>query len=206
MSPRTFGSAGYSKPTERVMIFIDGGYIRKVYKELFRNDEIDYGKLIEGLLGFYNSYDSNPFRADLIRAYYYDAIVDPEEKEKFNNQKEYFKKVSNCFFITIRLGKLLKSGEKGYRQKGVDILISIDALTMAYRNYYDTGVFFVGDSDFIPLIEAVKETGKKTWGFCYGEEYEKGKVKSEVPNDLLRSFDVRTVLPKQILEKWRKNG
>jgi len=205
MSPRTFGS-GYSKPIERVMIFIDGGYIRKVYKEVFGNDTIDYKKLIEGLLGFYNSYDSNPFRADLIRAYYYDAIVDPEEKEEFNNQKEYFRKVSYCFFITIRLGKLVKSGKEGYRQKGVDILISIDALTMAYRNYYDSGLFFVGDSDFIPLIEAVKGTGKKTWGFYYGEEYEKGKVKSEVPADLARSFDVRIVIPKQILEKWGKNG
>jgi len=115
------------------------------------------------LIGFHEILPSNPFSANLIRAYYYDAIVDSEEKKEYQKQREYLRRTTYGFSITPRLGRLVRSGKEGYRQKGVDILMSIDALTMAFRNYYDTGLFFVGDTDFTPLIEAVKEVGKKTW-------------------------------------------
>jgi hypothetical protein len=38
------GSGAPPKPLERVMIFIDGGYIRKIFNDLFGNDNIDYWK------------------------------------------------------------------------------------------------------------------------------------------------------------------
>lgn len=47
--------------------------------------------------------------------------------------------------------------------------MATDALTKAYRNQYNTAIFIVGDGDFIPLIEAVNDAGKKT--ICiYGPE------------------------------------
>ena len=45
--------------------------------------------------------------------------------------------------------------------------MAIDALTKAYQNQYDVAIFLLGDRDFIPLVEAVKDTGKKTLMICH---------------------------------------
>lgn len=181
------------KPLERLMIFIDGGYLRRIFTDLFGDDNIDYGKMSDSLLGWYNSIPSNPFQANLIRIYYYDAIVE-EGEEEFKEQREYFKSVTKGFFYTVRLGRLVKSSKKKFRQKGVDILIAIDALTMAYRDYYETGMFFIGDRDFVPLIEAVKNAGKKTILVFGGT--------SIPPHELIVAFDFRIALLKKYVEPW----
>lgn len=181
------------KPLERVMIFIDGGYLRRFFTDLFGDDKIDYGKMSDSLLDLYNSMPYFPFQANLIRIYYYDAIVE-ETEEEFKDQREYFQSVINHFFYTVRLGRLVKSSKKKFRQKGVDILMAIDALTMAYRNYYDAGMFFIGDRDFVPLIEAVKNAGKKSI-LIFSET-------NIPPHELIGTFDFRIALTKEQIESW----
>jgi len=103
--------------------------------------------------------------------------------------KAYFKRIEENYAYTVRLGKLTKSPRHAkYRQKGVDILMAIDALTKAYQNQYETGMFLLGDADFKPLIEAVKNAGKKTIGIFY---------RPTCPKDLSDSFDWRIWLKKQ---------
>jgi len=147
------------------MIFIDGGFLRQLSIKYNGHDRIDYEQLAVNLVNRVNK--NRVFQADLIRIYYYDAIVDandPEHKE----QREYFMTIANKRFYTLRLGRLVRSlgatsaKKPKFRQKGVDILMAIDALSMAYENHYVTGVFIVGDADFLPLIEAVKDAGRKT--------------------------------------------
>jgi uncharacterized LabA/DUF88 family protein len=198
MSPFSYAPL---KPTERVMVFIDGGYVRAVYEELFGDDNIDYEGFLKGLLGFYSASPYNVFRPDLVRAYFYDALPSEEDPD-YNDLKRYFVKVTRNFFFTVRYGTLVKSEKGERRQKGVDILMSIDALTKAYLNHYDTGIFFLGDRDFVPLIEAVKNTGKKTLGFYFGTETAEGQLLSKVPLEVGKAFDIRIALPKETLEKW----
>lgn len=45
-------------------------------------------------------------------------------------------------------------------EKGVDINIAVDMLSMAYKNLYDVCILVSGDSDFHPAIQAVKDLGK----------------------------------------------
>jgi len=180
------------KPLERLMIFIDGGYLRGIFNDLFEDDNLNYGKIRETLLEMYNTLPPNPFQADLIRIYYYDAIVD-EKEDEFKKQREYFESIRMQQQYTVRLGHLVKSGKKKFRQKGVDILMAIDALTMAYRNLYDTGMFLIGDRDFVPLIDSVKYAGKKTIGVFY------------VPNssmELMKTCDIRIYVNQEDLEIW----
>jgi len=40
--------------------------------------------------------------------------------------------------------------------------MATDTLTKAFQNQYDAAIFIVGDSDFIPLIEAINDARKKT--------------------------------------------
>ncbi len=169
-----------SKPLQRVMVFIDGGYLRALCKQFFNTDQINFTKVGFKILETFEICSTGQFRPDLIRIYYYDAIVNKSHKD-YNVQKQYFDIIHKAPLFTIRLGNLIVSPKDGFRQKGVDILMAIDAITKAYRNQYDAGIFLLGDRDFIPLIEAVNDTGKKTIGIYYFQT---------VPEDLKRSFDM----------------
>ena len=73
---RTSHSSGYQeKPLEKVMIFIDGGYLRKLFRDLLGDDNIDFFKLRNYMLDLYNRTPINPFKANLIRVYYYDGML-----------------------------------------------------------------------------------------------------------------------------------
>jgi uncharacterized LabA/DUF88 family protein len=149
------------KPFEKVMIFIDGGYIRKLCLEHCASDDIDFENLLKIIIFAFDRHPNNRFQANPIRGYYYDAIVDQNDPE-YLKQRAYFDAIPEKIFYTVRLGRAIRSSTKGLKQKGVDILMSVDAVSKAYQNHYDTAIFLVGDADFIPLLEAVKDAGKKT--------------------------------------------
>ena len=172
---------GYSvSPTwlSRVMIFIDGGYLRKAISEI-SDSEINYGKLAEILTVHTQRGDS---KSQLIRAYYYDAVPIMKEKmtlpsdmkdqdtvlyemsTKAEEQDKYLEKIKMNDLFDVRLGELVWSEPGKYRQKGVDSLIAIDMITKAYQNQYDEAVLVAGDSDFIEIVKAVKTVGPRVTG------------------------------------------
>lgn len=175
----------FTKPFERVMVFIDGAYLRERCKKYWGRYDIHWGKLSASLLRMFNTYGTNPFNINLIRIYYYDAIA-PEGNTRRRSQLEYFSELDKGYASTIRLRTLVESS-KGLKQKGVDVLMAIDALSKAYQNHYETGMFLVADADFIPLIETVKDSGKKTIGI-----FERKTCSKE----LEKRFDMRIWLDK----------
>ena len=194
---RSYASETYPKPLERIMIFIDGGYIRKIFNDLFGDDNIHYWKVRNDLQKWYDNVNSNPFRANLIRAYYYDGITD-EKDEKYHQQRKYFDELKErSVFIDIGLAEAVKLSNGTYRQKGVDVLMAIDSLSMAYQDLYDSGLFLLGDRDFIPLIEAIKSTGKKTYGFLF---------EKNISEKLRWVFDYRIILDKEKIKDWHRKG
>jgi len=46
------------------------------------------------------------------------------------------------------------------RSKAVDIALTTDVLTLAYEDAYEVAVLFAGDGDYVPLVEAVKRSGR----------------------------------------------
>ena len=50
---------------------------------------------------------------------------------------------------------------RGTKEKGVDVKIATDMITLAWENTYDIGVLVSADSDFVPLAEFLKTKGKK---------------------------------------------
>jgi uncharacterized LabA/DUF88 family protein len=180
------------KPFERVMIFVDGGYLRELCKGLYKNDNINFGKLSWTFIRMFNTYSTNPFQANSIRIYYYDAIADKSHPD-YETQRKYFESIDDQYAYTVRLGQLVQSSKKLLKQKGVDILMAIDAITKAYTNQYDTAMFMMGDRDFIPLIEAVKDAGKKTMCVYYPRNSSK---------DLIRTFDMRISFDEKAIQSW----
>jgi uncharacterized LabA/DUF88 family protein len=184
------------KPLERVMIFIDGAYLRKLSKQYYGHDRVDFTKFADILQRMYHTIHGYPFRMNLIRIYYYDAIVDKSDRE-YENRKKYFDSIDSLMWYTVRLGQLIRSSTKEFKQKGVDILMAIDVLTKAYQDHYDTGMFVMGDADFIPLIEAVKNAGKKT--ICVFHQ-------DHSSNELIKTFDMNIRFDEKAIQSWLKNN
>lgn len=173
----------------RTMIFIDGAYLRKGFHEIFGHDRIDFTKLKDFLIRIRIS---RRLEAELIRIYYYDAIVEPSDGE-YKKQHEYFDKIRKNPFYQVRLGRLVKTEEGFYKQKGVDILLSVDMLTKAYQNHYDIAILVGGDDDLVDLVNAIKDlTGKRVYGFYFPKS---------TSRRLLDSLDERIPLKKTDLEK-----
>lgn len=123
------------KPLERVMIFIDGGYLRRLFLNLFNDDNIDCTKLARDLIKWYNTWPPNPHRANLIRIYYYDGIADSKyAAEAYAKHRDYFEALEkDNQNLDVNLGEAVKTPNGSFRQKGVDVLLTIDAIAMAYQ-------------------------------------------------------------------------
>jgi uncharacterized LabA/DUF88 family protein len=46
----------------------------------------------------------------------------------------------------------------------VDTLIAIDMISKAYENHYDVDILLAGDDDFLDVVNAVKNAGKRVYG------------------------------------------
>lgn len=174
------------------MIFIDGGYLREGLKRLFGHDRIDFSSLLSIFKSLAAEERIHP---EIIRVFYYDAIVDPlDDQAEHKKQQEYFSNIRKCPQYEVKLGRLIKTKDN-YRQKGVDILISLDMITKAYMNHYDIAILIGGDDDFVDLVRAVKDlAGKRVYGAFYREQ---------VSQNLSDSFDKRFPLTKDLLESWK---
>lgn len=142
---------------ERVTIYIDGAYLAVVLRDTYQRARIDFSKLAHKLTG----------DGDLVRVYYYNSLPEPgsEASEKNAKMKKFFHAINLLPYYKVVVGNVEQRGEDAsngrplYQQKGVDIAIAVDMLTHAMRGLSTRQILVTGDSDFVPVIEAVKETG-----------------------------------------------
>ena len=163
----------------RVMIFIDGSYLRIGLDEQeleevhqLKNLKILALRMLPKIMG-------RPFHGEHIRTYWYDAQYN-ERDDRSESQNVFFNKLRGFENFEVKTGQIIPSSQ-GDRQKGVDVLLAVDMLTKAYENHYDIAVFIGGDRDFIPLIKAVKDqAGKQVYGAVFSRS---------CSQDLKREFD-----------------
>jgi len=184
------GIGGFSSskpPLAKLMAFVDGGYLREQCKVKIGTDDINYEKLKHRLESEFNASCGGKYSGDLIRIYYYDGIVEPDEQE-YKEQKKRFSKIKNIDGYDVRLCRLTRTGENKsgpLKQKGVDVKLAIDMLSKAYQGDYDFALLVAGDNDFLDLVEAVKDSKKRVFGFYFREN---------VSDELLDSFDVKRAI------------
>jgi len=141
----------YRYPNEKVAIFIDGGNMFHACN--YMQIKINYKKLLEIL------------RKDrwLLRAYFYTGIpsgdLPREVREQFKKQQGFLNELQNLG-IKVKTMPLKKTPE-GYIEKGIDILLATDMVSLAFRNAYDTAVLVSGDSDYVPVVKEIQELGKR---------------------------------------------
>ena len=180
------GIGGFSSskpPLAKLMAFVDGGYLREECANRF-DEEINYQKLKERILSYFNANCNGKYDGDLVRVYYYDAIVD-RSNPKYDEQNDYFNRIKGNNGYQVRLGKVVPTGKDGsgqLKQKGVDVLLAVDMITKAYSNQYEFAILLAGDSDFLEVVNAVKDSGKRVFGMYF---------RGHIADDLFDAFDAR---------------
>lgn len=173
------------------MIFIDGGYLRNEIKEKFGHDKIDFSRLPLILMSKCNT---GRIEMEIIRIYYYDAIVDyKENQEKHKAQDIYFENIRKINNYEVKLGRLIKTGKENekYRQKGVDVLLAIDMISKAHLYHYDIALLLAGDDDYLDMVKSIKDfTGKR----IYGAYFERN-----ASHRLTEALDIRIPLTDDII-------
>ena len=98
----------------------------------------------------------------LIRRYYYTSA--PRD-EVYRN--EVIDKLKGMRIEDVKVFK--KSRTRG--SKRVDISLTTDMLLHAFNKNYEVAILITGDEDFVPVVDAVKATGRNVivWFFGSGD-------------------------------------
>jgi uncharacterized LabA/DUF88 family protein len=132
--------------TERVALFIDGANLYSASRNL--GFDVDYRNLLE----YFRK------RTNLVRAYYYSAVLETEEYSPLKPLTDWL--AYNGYMLVTKPAKEFTDATGRRRIKGnMDIELAIDMLELADK--IDHAVLFSGDSDFRRLVEAVQRRGVK---------------------------------------------
>ena len=144
----------------RAMIFVDGENLAIRFKEQIGDNapekHVNYLKDVF----VWSRYANIPHHVncEVIRKYYYTAV---QGDDNTLESVEYQLKE-----IGIESPRVFKK-QKNRKSKRVDITLATDMLTHAHRGNYDIAILVAGDDDYVPLVKAIKDEGRRVvlWFF-----------------------------------------
>lgn len=138
------------------MVFVDGENLAIRYGDILKDSgtslpsNVIYEPNTYIWAPWFNAYTGMPY--DVLRTYYYTSVQGDEAK--FRQTEDALKNAG------IEAPKVFRKA-KGRRSKRVDISLATDMLTHAHRANYDIAILFAGDEDYVPLVEAVMNEGRR---------------------------------------------
>ena len=184
------------------LIFIDANFLSKLSSYFGKGKYLIYDlvEFSEGLCKkqrllckqiFY--YTAPPFQSEKAtkeeekRKYGYDRFLDKLRK------KEVIVREGRCQRLKI-------NGKFEYRQKGVDILMAMDLMGIIPKSPKIKKIILIAsDSDFVPVIENLKENGTKTILYTYYEK--KRDTNFSRSNHLIKSVYKYVLLSREDFDK-----
>lgn len=139
---------------EKAAVFIDGGFFVKVLGDL-GSPTLDYAKFSDNLCNGYQR----------LRSYYYDCLPyrseppTPDEQNRYARKQSFVDRLQLLPRFEVKLGRLAPRGNGKFQQKKVDVLFSVDIVQMSWAKMIDRAIIITGDSDFVPAVDAAKQTG-----------------------------------------------
>jgi uncharacterized LabA/DUF88 family protein len=187
---------------EKAVVMIDAGFLSKVSYKLgeghyFKYDLLKFAKMLTGKqklifkhLFLYNAppFQSNPSTKD-----------ERARKESYDSFKQ---KLSQSKEATVREGRC--QNINGFREKGVDTLFTIDLMNVLINNFkskekIEKVILFTCDTDFVPVIERIKEEGIKIILYYYSDFERKSKF--SMSNHILNSCNKKILISKELIKK-----
>lgn len=161
-------SDSYTEYTDKSAIFIDGGYLRSKIKD-FGNINLDFLKLSEKI--------AKLIKTKRLRTYYYDCLPikisgNAKSEYYYESKKKFGHKISLLPRFEVKYGEL--QFIKGiYKQKKIDVLMSLDIIDKCFEKQIQHAVLIAGDSDFIPVIQKAKNYGAIVHLFAHKDSINK---------------------------------
>lgn len=176
---------------EKAVILIDGGYFNRILKNYFNNVQIDYLKLSEEIV--------NTLGVERLRTYVYQCLPiirrgNKEDERRHDNMQQFLTKLKRLPRFEIKLGKLQMIGGK-FKQKMVDVLMSIDIIKKSIGGEIRHIILIAGDADFVPAIKTAKDNDIIIHLFCHP---------LSVHNELLDEIDELHPISQEFINKCRK--
>jgi len=134
----------------------------------------------------------------MFRTYFYHCmpiIRKNSEQDKIRHAKmqKFIQKLKRLPRFEVKLGKLQLIGET-FKQKMVDVLMSLDIVDIAFEKHVDHIIIVAGDSDFVPAIQKAKDYGVTVHLFYH---------KEAVHNHILDEVDERHEINDTIINACR---
>jgi uncharacterized LabA/DUF88 family protein len=139
-----------------VMVFVDGENLSIRWKNQLGNVATPSHVKFEPDVFVWSEYLNmqRHLHCNIIRRHYYtSAFGDPDALDRISDQLKQLGLESPHVFP--------RNKSKG--SKRVDITLSVDMLTHAYQKNYDAAVLVAGDEDYVPLVNAVKNAGRRVF-------------------------------------------
>lgn len=134
----------FFRENEKVCLFIDGANLYSASRNL--GFDVDY----RNLLTFFRKH------CNVIRAYYYSAVLDTEEYSPLKPLTDWL--AYNGFFLVTKNAREFTDQNGRRRIKGsMDIELAVDMMEIA--PHIDHAVLFSGDADLRRLVESVQKQG-----------------------------------------------
>jgi uncharacterized LabA/DUF88 family protein len=128
----------------KLALFIDGINLYATAKTL--GFDIDFRRLLKEFQS----------RADLLRAFYYTAIIEDQEYSSVRPLIDWLG-YNGYTVVTKAIKEFVDASGRRKLKGSMDIELAVDAMELADR--IDQMVLFSGDGDFRPLVEAVQRRG-----------------------------------------------
>jgi uncharacterized LabA/DUF88 family protein len=178
----------------RTIVFIDAGFINKLSKSFgggryLKFDILSFSRRLAKKQGLFCSdiyyYLAPPFSSSR------SSDLEKLRRERYD---KFVKKMRELGVNVCegRCQRLKESGEFVYRQKGVDVLLAIDLVSLPLKFKVDEVILIASDSDFVPAIRRLREFGVKTVLYAYYNRQRGGDFSWS--NDLIKSVDRYAVL------------
>lgn len=152
---------------KRVMYFIDGENIVIRYQEMKKDGYIPKDEVIHesNVFVWHPNMIEGRYR-DIIRVIYYTSATGDDThifslRQKIQNLPYLFFRDTRTHDRGRVHPKVFKKSRQEEKAKGVDINITIDALSYTFNNSVDIIQLVTGDGDYLPLIKEIMRMGKQ---------------------------------------------
>jgi uncharacterized LabA/DUF88 family protein len=141
----------------KAVVLIDGGYLAKVLETIFHRPPFGFEEFSD-LLCQKNG-------CDRVRTYYYHCRPyqsdppTPAEKTRYSEWLKFEVYLGKIPRLDFRPGRLQRLPDGSFKQKGVDVGLSVDLVKLSCKGVIDKAILITGDSDFAPAVAVAKEEG-----------------------------------------------
>ena len=134
-----------------------------------------------------------------LRTYYYHSLPvvragNNDDERRHRNMQSFLVSLKRLPRFEVKLGKLQLIGGQ-FKQKMIDVLMSLDIAAMSYERQIQYVIILAGDADFVPAIKKAKDYGAIVHLFYHP---------SSVHNELLDEVDELHVISKELIENCKK--